>query len=148
MGVTKRPPTEKRSQAHKRAVQAEALIKQKAEEKASKKTLIFRVDCTVPAKDTVLDPSDFEKYLKEHIKVDKKLGNLGDAVVVTRINTKVEVRAKTEKLGKAFSKRYLKYLTKKYIKKQQLKEYVKVIASGKDEYKITYFKLAKEAAEA
>ena len=40
-----------------------------------------------------------------------------------------------------FSKRYLKYLTKKYLKKQQLRDYLHVIASNKNTYELRYFSI-------
>ena len=42
-------------------------------------------------------------YLKEHIKVDNKLNNLGEVVAVSRSDEKLSVVASC-----AFSKRYLK----------------------------------------
>lgn len=47
-----------------------------------------------------------------------------------------------------FSKRYLKYLTKKYLKKQQLRDYLHVIASNKSTYEMRYFSIiSNEPAE-
>ncbi|KNB45062.1 ribosomal protein L22 [Blastocystis sp. subtype 4] len=86
-----------------------------------------------------MDIASFEMYLKEHIKVDNKLNNLGEVVAVSSSDEKLSVVASC-----AFSKRYLKYLTKKYLKKQQIRDYLRVIASGKNGYKLTYFSLAKE----
>lgn len=40
-----------------------------------------------------------------------------------------------------FSKRYLKYLTKKYLKKQDLKEYLRVVATNKNQYELRYFNI-------
>ena len=40
-----------------------------------------------------------------------------------------------------FSKRYLKYLTKKYLKKQQLRDYLRVVASNASTYELKYFKI-------
>ena len=57
-----------------------------------------------------------EKFLLDRIKVGGKVGNLGDLVSVSRDKAKVQVSADT-----AFSKRYLKYLSKKYLKKQQVR---------------------------
>ena len=76
--------------------------------KAAKKK--FCIDCTVPVDDNVLDPASFEKFLNDRIKVNGKAGMLGDAVVVSRDKTKIHVTAE-----EPFSKRYLKYLTKKYL---------------------------------
>ncbi len=42
------------------------------------------------------------------------------------------------------SKRYLKYLTKKYLKKQQLRDFLRVIANKKDSYELRYFNMANE----
>jgi hypothetical protein len=56
-----------------------------------------------------------EKYLKERIKVGGKAGNLGDAVTVGTDKSKITVQAEG-----SFSKRYLKYLAKKYLKKNQV----------------------------
>ena len=44
------------------------------------------------------------------------------------------------------SKRYLKYLTKKYLKKQDLKEYLRVVAQGKNAYELRYFNIQSEEA--
>ena len=45
------------------------------------------------------------------------------------------------------SKRYLKYLTKKYLKKQQLRDFLRVIANKKDTYELRYFNMANEEEE-
>lgn len=38
--------------------------------------------------------------------------------------------------GVDFSKRYLKYLTKKYLQKEKLREFLRVVAQGKAGYKV------------
>merc|ERR1712167_269538 len=67
------------------------------------------------------------------LKVDGKTGNLGKdqnaKVLLAREKSKIFVTAELP-----FSKRYLKYLTKKYLKKQQLRDYVHVVASSKGMY--------------
>ena len=45
------------------------------------------------------------------------------------------------------AKRYIKYLTKKYLKKNSLREYLRVIANGKLSYELRYFKVGDGAAE-
>jgi hypothetical protein len=37
--------------------------------------------------------------------------------------------------------RYLKYLTKKYLKKNNLRDWLRVVASGKDTYELRYFQV-------
>ena len=56
-----------------------------------------------------------EKFLQDRIKVSGKTGNLGDLVTISRDKAKVTVASDIP-----FSKRYLKYLSKKYLKKQQV----------------------------
>lgn len=47
------------------------------------------------------------------------------------------------------SKRYLKYLTKKYLKKHNVRDWLRVIASNKDRnvYELRYFNIAENDAE-
>jgi large subunit ribosomal protein L22e len=86
--------------------------------------------------DRVLDPASFEKFLHDRIKVNGKTGVLGDAVTISRDKTKLQIVAVPP-----FSKRYLKYLTKKYLKKQQLRDYLRVISSDKQTYELRYFNI-------
>ena len=90
-----------------------------------------------PVEDKVLDAADFEKYLHDRIKVNGKAGKLGTKVTITRDKSKITVAAELP-----FSKRYLKYLSKKYLKKQQLRDFLHVIASSKNTYEFRYFKVA------
>lgn len=45
-----------------------------------------------------------------------------------------------------FSKRYLKYLTKKYLKKHSLREFLYVISKDKKTYEIKYFNIQQDEA--
>jgi len=74
-----------------------------------------------------MDATSFEKFLHDRIKVNGKAGVLGDAVKITRDKTKIQVVAEAP-----FSKRYLKYLTKKYLKKNSLRDWLHVIATSKN----------------
>jgi large subunit ribosomal protein L22e len=46
-------------------------------------TLKFVLNCSQPVDDSVIVTSDFSDFLKKRIKVEDKLGNLQDKVVVT-----------------------------------------------------------------
>lgn len=39
------------------------------------------------------------------------------------------------------SKRYLKYLTKKFLKKNSLRDWIRVVASHKDSYKLSFYNI-------
>ena len=60
-------------------------IKKKVATKAKKQTLKFAIDCQQPADDTIITVADFEKFLKERIKVNGKTGNLGEKVTYITI---------------------------------------------------------------
>ena len=97
------------------------------------------IDCQAPVDDKVLDIASFEKYLTERIKVEGKTGNLAPCgVSITRDRTKLTVASPAE-LG--LSKRQLKYLAKRYLKKQQLRDYLRVIASAKNAYELKYYQI-------
>ena len=49
---------------------------------------------------------------------------------------KVAISAKSE-----LQKRYLKYLTKKYLKKLDILEYLRIVATDKQTYSIKYIKI-------
>lgn len=83
-----------------------------------------------------------EKFLHDRIKVNGKAGALGEAVTITRDKTKIHVNAQAP-----FSKRYLKYLTKKYLKKQQLRDWLHVIAANKSTYELKYYNIHEEDNE-
>merc|ERR1712023_603054 len=107
-----------------------------------KQTLKFSIDCSQPVDDGIMDAASFEKFLLDRIKVGGKVGNLGDLISVSRDKAKVQVSADT-----AFSKRYLKYLSKKYLKKQQLRDWLHVIASSKTAYELRYYNIHDQEAE-
>ena len=71
-------------------------------------------------------------------------GVLGDSVAVTREKTRIIVTSEV-----AMSKRYLKYLTKKYLKKHNVRDWLRVIASNKDRsvYELRYFNIADQDGE-
>ena len=105
-----------------------------------KGTVRFVIDCTQPVDDKVLDVASFEKYLHDRIKVNGKVGQLSsNKVVISRDRTKLTVASPAE-LG--FSKRQLKYLSKRYLKKQQLRDYLRVVAASKNSYEMRYFAIS------
>ena len=107
--------------------------------KAKKKALTFTVDCSKPVEDSIMDIGAFEKFLMDKIKVNGKTGVLGDAVKVAKDKSKVTITS-----GEHMSKRYVKYLTKKFLKKHNVRDWLRVIASNKDRnvYELRYFNIA------
>merc|ERR1719258_438315 len=84
----------------------------------------FYVECKQPVEDNIMDVAQLEKYFQDRIKVNGKTGNFGDAIKVSKEKQKVLVSVSSDI---QFSKRYLKYLTK-----QNLRDFLHVIAPKKD----------------
>eukprot|EP00246_Nothoceros_aenigmaticus_P003372 TRINITY_DN144_c0_g2_i1.p2 TRINITY_DN144_c0_g2~~TRINITY_DN144_c0_g2_i1.p2 ORF type:complete len:131 (+),score=36.85 TRINITY_DN144_c0_g2_i1:54-446(+) len=126
------------------APQASTAAKKTQGPKSKKKASTFTIDCGKPVDDKIMDIASFEKFLLERIKVGGKAGVLGESVTVTREKNKISVTAEA-----AFSKRYLKYLTKKYLKKHNVRDWLRVIAHDKDRnsYELRYFNIADNDAE-
>ena len=108
--------------------------------KAKKSVVKFVIDCKQPVEDKVLEVAQFEKYLHDRIKIGGKTGVLAsNNVTITRDRTKLTVASPADL---KFSKRQLKYLSKRYLKKQQLRDYLRVVAASKNSYEMRYFNIS------
>ena len=114
-------------------------IFKKGHKQQKKISLKYQINCKLPIEDNVIVLNDFENFLKQKIKVDGKAGNIGSSVSVSNSSQNIIVESTIP-----FSKRYLKYLTKKYLKKQDLKEYLRVVATSKNQYELRYFNIQAE----
>merc|ERR1712008_111029 len=81
-----------------------------------------------------------ETFLQERVKVNGKTNNFGNQVSLERNKSKITLVSEVP-----FSKRYLKYLTKKYLKKNNLRDWLRVVAplTAKDTYELRYFQMRK-----
>nr|CAB3265708.1 60S ribosomal protein L22-like [Phallusia mammillata] len=102
----------------------------------------FVLDCTHPVEDGIVDAANFEQFLKNKIKVNGKTNNLGQQVLIETLKSKIVITCEIP-----FSKRYLKYLTKKYLKKNNLRDWLRVVASSKDNYELRYFQINNDEDE-
>ncbi|RDW62843.1 hypothetical protein BP5796_11145 [Coleophoma crateriformis] len=117
--------------------------KTSAKGKQAKVTKKFIINASQPASDKIFDVSAFEKFLQDKIKVDGRVGNLGETVQISQQGDgKIEVVAHTQ-----FSGRYLKYLTKKFLKKQQLRDWLRVVSTSKGVYELRFFNVVNDEAE-
>ncbi|QRW19214.1 ribosomal L22e protein family [Rhizoctonia solani] len=96
----------------------------------------FFVDYSRPAGDGVFDAAAFEDYLRGRIKLEGKTGQLGDKVKITRDSKKLTIASTVP-----FSKRYVKYLTQKFLKKNSLRDWIRVVATSKDGYELRFYKI-------
>ncbi|XP_053951649.1 60S ribosomal protein L22 [Anastrepha ludens] len=105
--------------------------------KKKKVSIRFGIDCTNIAEDNIMDVADFEKYVKARLKVNGKVNNLGNNVTFERLKMKLYVNSDVH-----FSKAYLKYLTKRYLKKNSLRDWIRVVSNDKDSYELRYFRIS------
>merc|ERR1712151_1326968 len=129
------------SEDHRLAVMPANKLAKKSKIKAE--ILKFSINCAKPVDDGIMDSGAFEKFLHDRIKVNGKAGQLGDAVQIERNGSVITVIAEAP-----FSKRYLKYLTKKFLKKHQLRDWLHVIADTRPSYELRYFEIQGDDDEA
>uniref|UniRef100_A0A2K5K6U5 Large ribosomal subunit protein eL22 n=1 Tax=Colobus angolensis palliatus TaxID=336983 RepID=A0A2K5K6U5_COLAP len=103
--------------------------------KQKKQVLKFTLDCTYPVKDGIMDAANFEQFLQERIKV------IG-VVIIKRSKSKIAVTSDVR-----FSKRYLKYLTKKYLRNNKLRDWWHAVANSKESYEFRYFQINQDEEE-
>jgi large subunit ribosomal protein L22e len=112
---------------------------QKKKEKAYRK---FQVDLNQAVSNNLLSLEAATKYLTQNIKVNGLKGKLSDFVKVSQTgkgdkqkNTIVVSVDNTMK----FSKRYVKYLIKKFLKRENISLYLRVISNGANGYLVKLF---------
>lgn len=99
----------------------------------------FVVDTSAPVENGVFDQEAYIKYLVEHIKVEGIVGNLGETTTVTEDGSKVIVVSTAK-----FSGKYLKYLTKRYLKKNQLRDWIRFVSVKKNQYQLQFYSIAED----
>jgi len=120
-----------------------AQTKRVGAKKGQKVTKKFIINASQPVNDKIFDLSQYEKYLHDRIKVEGRTGNLGDTIQISQQGEgKIEVIAHQE-----FSGRYLKYLTKKFLKKQQLRDWLRVVSTSKGVYELRFYNVMNDDAD-
>ncbi|KAF3856693.1 hypothetical protein F7725_017416, partial [Dissostichus mawsoni] len=136
-------PSARQLAAHTSCQPPKKQVVRKTGGKRKKQILKFTLDCTHPVEDGIMDAANFEQFLQERIKVNGKAGSLGGGVVsIERSKSKIAVNSEVP-----FSKRYLKYLTKKYLKKNNLRDWLRVVANTKESYELRYFQINQDEEE-
>merc|ERR1712088_168897 len=101
--------------------------------KSKKSELKFTIDCTQPVDDSILDIANFNAYLKEKIKANGKLDNL-ENITIENTPKQLIVTAKW-------------YFSKRYLKKNSLREWLRVVADDKSSYTLKYFNINNDEEE-
>ena len=122
------------SKSHFVDVEQESGLAIKEKEKKKKAALKITIDCSQPVEGGVMNCGDFENYLNERIR------NEGKDVTLGRDKNKIILTS-----AEPFKKHYLKYLTTKYLKKNNLKSSLRcslfLVPAQKDSYELRYFQI-------
>jgi large subunit ribosomal protein L22e len=123
---------------------AAKLAKAASKSKRPKKDLEYLIKVRDVVEADIFDVAAFEEYLAARIKAKKggKAGELGTDVTISTTPIQAKIITKVP-----LSKRYVKYLTKKFLKKNLLRDHCRVIATGKKTYTIVPYKAAAAALE-
>ncbi|EOB11296.1 60S ribosomal protein L22 [Nosema bombycis CQ1] len=98
----------------------------------------FSIDCTQPASDNLLTPSDLQSHLFEKIKT--YTGKKERLLEVKSQNNDVFVNVKED----VINKKGLKALIKKFLRVKRLSAFIKVFANEKDGFVFKYINVAEE----
>lgn len=110
-------------------------------QKKKKVSLKYQIDCSRPVEDGIMQADDFETYLKSRIKVNGRTSSTGQPRHLKFERQKYKLIVQSEI---PIAKRYLKYLTKKYLKKNNLRDWLRVVSSSKDTYELRYYQINNE----
>lgn len=117
-------------------VGARGFLRTKALAKGKKN---FKIDCSIPAADGIFSAEilqAFEQFYQENTKLHGRKGKLTDKVKITLADNILAVSTTM-----SYRKRYFKYLAKKFLKKKNLRDWIRILAKGKDTYQLKYFNI-------
>ena len=110
---------------------------EKKVEKKEKSYKKYTVDFSSPVDNKLLSLEAASKYLNSNIKVNGLKGKLGDSIKVSTSDSKskntllIQVDSQMK-----FSKRYIRYLVKKFLKREGIVRYLIAASSGPNSYAV------------
>ncbi len=106
-------------------------------EKKEKSYKKYTVDFSSPVDNKLLSLEAASKYLNSNIKVNGLKGKLGDSIKISTTDSKskntlvIQVDSQMK-----FSKRYIRYLVKKFLKREGIVRYLTVASSAPNSYAV------------
>jgi large subunit ribosomal protein L22e len=110
---------------------------EKKVEKKEKSYKKYTVDFSSPVDNKLLSLEAASKYLNSNIKVNGLKGKLGDSIKISTTDSKskntlvIQVDSQMK-----FSKRYIRYLVKKFLKREGIVKYLTVASSAPNAYAV------------
>ncbi|KII60340.1 60S ribosomal protein L22 [Thelohanellus kitauei] len=106
------------------------------------KTVHRYIDCTRCIEDNFFTLDQLHEFMDSEFKVEGKLNNWSAGVRIKRVQNKLMIISTVP-----YPKRYLKYLTKKYLKKLMLRDWIRVVATSKNAYELRYYNIPDQDEE-
>lgn len=115
-------------------------------------SVTYHLDLKQPIDDKIIDIDEVTNHFKQSLlklagkrRHVKKVGK----AATKKTEAKVDVSGKDSKVhiqtNVIFSKRLVKYLAKKYLKKQDMRDYLRVVATDKHSYAVKYCNISESA---
>ena len=99
-------------------------------------TSSFHINCSTPVSDNLFTLSTFVEYLNNQMKVGSLRHNLHGKITVEADSTNSAILVTT---NVKYSKRSIRYYTRKFLQKQGLHQRFRVVAVSKDSYEIRQY---------
>ena len=114
------------------------------ENKTSKKEKVYKkyfVDFSDPLDNILLSIESAMKYLNSNMKIDGLKGNLKDFVKIN-VDDKRNKKSLLIQVDNQmqFSKKYIKYLVKKFLKREGIVKYLTVLSNSPNSYEVKVLK--------
>ena len=97
----------------------------------------YFVDCTRLMKEEVWTEAlmaDLEEFLSQNIKFNKKKNNYKDVLEIEVQGSRVALNILRQ--GTPLSKKYIKYLVKKFLQKQDMRDMFRAISTSRNTYSL------------
>ncbi|EDR28603.1 60S ribosomal protein L22, putative [Entamoeba dispar SAW760] len=127
-----------------KTIKAPAANKVLVEKKKINKTEEKTFSCTIDLTNCTdfIEPKKLVTFFRQTIKVQGRAGNT-KGIEVKVADKKVTITTSSAKL----CKRYMKYLMKKYLKKNNLREWLRVVSDKKDGFELKFFNVQNDEEE-
>ena len=127
-----------------KAIRAPAANKIVEKKKIAKEEESAEFRCTVDLTNCqdFIEPKKLVTFLRQTIKVNDKAGNT-KGIEIKVADKKVTVATSTAKI----TKRYVKYLIKKFLKKNNLREWLRVVSDKKEGFELKFYNVQNDEEE-
>ena len=122
--------------------QIRAPVKKVEKKIAKEEETVFKCSIDLENCQDFIEAKKLVTFLRQTIKVNDKAGNT-KGIEIKIVDKKVTISTSSAKL----CKRYIKYLVKKFLKKNNLREWLRVVSDKKDGFELKFFNVQNDEEE-